>query len=126
MSLSDLEQHVLAYYVATGANELSLAPRRYPHGELVLIVGDKIEVACRPFGRKVRAASKAAAAAFVERMIGEGAFTTQANDFGGTMHQFQPGAYKQAVASWQAGDPLIQQAAADEGFWRDRFAALTG
>jgi hypothetical protein len=125
VSLSDLEQHVLAYYVATAAKELSIAPRWYPHGELILIVGDKIEVGLRPFGRKVRAASKAAAAAFVDRMIAEGAFTTQKNDFGGTMHQFQPASYKQAVANWQSSDPLIGQAA-DDGSWQSRFAALTG
>ena len=127
MDLNELEQNLLAFYVGGAARDLNIAPRWYPHGELILIVGDKIEVAARPFGRKVRAASKAAATTFVDRMIAQGAFTTQKNDFGGTMHQFQPAPYKQALANWGEADPILQQAqATGEGFWQDRFASLTG
>ncbi len=47
MSLSDLEQHILAYYVAGAAKDLTAAPRFYPFGELILIVEDKMQVATR-------------------------------------------------------------------------------
>jgi hypothetical protein len=127
MSLSDLEQHVLAYYLEGAADDLNLAGRFYPHAELVLIVGDKIEVATRRFGRKVRSQTRAPATAFVDRMIADGAFSTKQNDFGGTMHQFQAPAYKQALRAWQADDPILREAqGGGEGFWPDRFAALAG
>jgi hypothetical protein len=127
VSLSHVEENVLAYYVSGAAGDLSVAPRWYPHGELILIVADKIEVALRPFGRKVRSQNKGPAAAFLDYMIAKGAFSTTTNDFGGTMHQFQGQAYKQALEEWRSSDPIIGQAqAAGEGFWQERFAALGG
>src|SRR5690606_7803129 len=71
MNLTDLEHHVLAYYVAGHANELNVATRWYPYGELVLIIEDKITVAVRKFGPKARGKAKPAAKAFVDHMIAE-------------------------------------------------------
>ena len=50
MSLTELEQHAYAYYVATDAAQFQAAPRFYPYGELTLILADKIQVATRKFG----------------------------------------------------------------------------
>ncbi len=124
MNLSDLEHHVLAYYVAGHANELVIAPRWYPHGELILIIEDKMTVAVRKFGRKARSATKAAATAFLDHMIGQGAWETKQNEFGGQMHQFNPEAYKKALRDLQATDPILQKAAA-EGYWETAFGQLT-
>ncbi len=127
MSLSELEQHILAYYVGDAADQLDIAGRFYPYSELVFVIGDKIEVATRPFGRKVRSQNKGPATALLDRMIEQGAFSTTRNDFGGTMHQFQPAAYKQALGEWRGSDPILQQArAGGDRFWKDRFAALAG
>lgn len=126
MSLNELEQHVCAYYVQGAANDLNIAGRFYPYSELVFIIADKIEVATRPFGRKVRSQNKGPATAFLDHMIAKGAFTTTKNDFGGTMHQFQPPTYKQALRELQESDPILQEAgAAGEDFWQDAFARLT-
>ena len=107
MSLTDLEAHVLAYYVDGAANTLDISGRFYPHGELVMIIADKIQVATRKFGRKANAGSRAAAAAFVDHMIERGAWSTKTNDFGGTMHQFQGDAYKAALKALQESDPAV-------------------
>ena len=126
MSMTDLEAHVLAYYVAGEAKNLAAAPRFYPHGELILIVEDKIGVATRKFGSKVRGKANAAATVFVDHMIAAGAWSTKNNDFGGTMHQYQPEGYRAALADWQASDPIVAAArASGETFWADTFAALT-
>lgn len=126
MSLTDLEQHVLAYYAATAAPSFTMAGRFYPYGELVLIVEDKVQVATRKFGAKVTARAKPAATAFLDLMIEKGAFSTQQNKFGGTMHQFQGDIFRQAVADFVASDPVIQKAEAQgPEFWEQAFASLT-
>ena len=124
--LNTLQAHLFAYYAGGAAKDLSAAPRFYPHGELILIVSDKIQVAARKFGRKVVAAAKDVAAAYVDQMIAAGAWSTVKNDFGGTMHQFQEPAYKAALAAIVAADPIIAAAAAaGPDFWETTFAGLT-
>ena len=101
MSLSELEQHVFAYYVAGHANELNIATRWYPYGELTLVIADKVTVAVRKFGRKPRASAKAVATAFLDHMIEKGAWATKQNEFGGQMHQFQADKYKAELKALQ-------------------------
>jgi hypothetical protein len=126
MSLSEIEQTLFSHYVANGANDLVIAGRFYPYGELILIIEDKVKVGARKFGFKVTGKAKAAGTAFLDHMIAKGAWSTTQNDFGGTMHQFQTDAYKVALRELQASDAIVQQAAAGgETFWADTFAALT-
>jgi hypothetical protein len=125
-SLTPLQCHVLAHYTSGQAKELSIATRWYPHAELIMIIEDKIGVSSRKFGRKAVAAAKAAATEFVDGMIATGAWTTQQNDFGGTMHQFQVEAYRTALAAHNAADPVVAAASAgDDTFWADAIAQLT-
>ncbi len=126
MSLTDLEQHVYAYYVAGDAAQFSAAPRFYPYGELTLILADKIQVATRKFGRKATAKANSVAAALLDRLIAAGAYSTKTNDFGGSMHQFQADAYKAFLKQEQESDPIILKAK-DGGpdYWDQAFSALT-
>jgi hypothetical protein len=121
-ALSPLEAHVLAYYVQGTATTLDITGRFYPHGELVMIITDKMQVATRKFGRKAGAATRAAATAFVDQMIAAGAWSTKTNDFGGTMHQFQGGVYRPTLKEMQANDPVI---AAVGDTWEAVFEELT-
>jgi hypothetical protein len=126
VSLTDLEQHVYAYYIAHDAEQFSAAPRFYPHGELVLIFADKIQVATRKFGRQASGKANAVAAVLVDKVIAAGAYSTKQNDFGGSMHQFQEAAYKAFLKAEQAADPIISEASsAGPDFWADAFAKLT-
>ena len=124
MNLSELEQHVFAYYVANGAKEFSMVGRFFPYGELKLVIADKIQVAIRKFGRKASASANAVAAAFLDLLIERGAFSTKTNDYGGTMHQFQAKEYLDLLRE-QESNPILRQAAADPGFWETKFAELT-
>jgi len=127
VNLTELEQHVYAYYVATDAAQFSAAPRFYPHGELTLIFADKVQVATRKFGRSVHSKAKAAAVALVDKLIEVGAYSTKQNEFGGSMHQFQEPAYKVFLKAERESDPIIKQAEAEGAqFWEDAFARLTG
>jgi hypothetical protein len=126
MSLTELEQHVYAYYVATDAAQFQAAPRFYPYGELTLIIADKVQVATRKFGRKATAKANTAANALLDKLIAAGAYSTKQNEFGGSMHQFQLDAYKSFLKAEQESNPLIRQAQAEgEGFWQGAFERLT-
>lgn len=126
MSLSELEQTAFAYFTATAANDVNNATRWFPRSELILIMEDKFAIATRKFGFKVKATAKAAATLFVEYMLANGGWETKANEFGGTMHQFNLDGYRKALAKLQADDPIVQQSLqGGETFWADRFAALT-
>jgi hypothetical protein len=127
MSLTELEQHLYAYYVSHDAAQFSAAPRFYPYGELKLIFADKVQVATRKFGRKAHSKSGAAADALIDRLIAAGAYSTKQNEYGGSMHQFQEPAYKAFLKAEQESDPIIQQAKAEgPEFWDTAFARLTG
>ncbi len=125
MSLTDLQAHVLAYYTSGHGKELSITTRWYPHAELIMIIDDKIGVAVRKFGRKAARETRAAATEFVDTLIAQGAWSTQANDFGGNMHQFQADKFGGLLAAFNASSPIVQAAAANDTYWADKFAELT-
>ncbi len=126
MSQADLDQAVIAYFVAGPANDVNIAGRFFPYSDLVLILEDKFQIATRKFGVKVKARSKAAATVFVDDMIAKGGWSSKPNDFGGNMHQFQPDVFKAALKEMQANDPLVVEAQGKgPEFWTEKFSALT-
>jgi len=126
MSLSELEQNVFAYYVATAANDFDAATRWFPYGELLLSIDDKFQMAVRKFGIKARGRSKPAATAFLDHMIEKGGWETKPNEYGGTMHQFNSANFRKELKELQASDPIVQQAqGAGPEFWAEKFATLT-
>lgn len=124
--LTDLEQAVLAYFLAGPANDINIAGRWFPKSEVILIIDDKFEQAVRKFGVKARAATKPAATAFVEHMIAKGGWASKENDFGGTMQQWQMEPFRKELKELQAANPIVQEAAVGgDTYWQDKFAALT-
>lgn len=123
--MSDLIDHMLAYYVAGPAADLTVAPRFYPYGELQLIFEDKISVAVRKFGPKVRKHSKEAGAAFIDKMIATGAWSTNEGEYGGSMHQFQADRFREVIREEQKSNPIIVQAKAEgPEYWDKAFGEL--
>lgn len=123
--MSDLTDHMIAYYVAGPANDLNIATRWYPYGELSLIIEDKFQIATRKFGLKVRAQSKAAGKQFLDVMIEKGAWATTENEFGGKMHQFQLDTFRAVIKDMQANNAIIAQAEAEgPEFWDKAFGEL--
>jgi hypothetical protein len=125
MSLSELEQHVFAYYVANGAQDLAMVPRFWPYGELVLIVEDKIQMATRKFGYKIGMVCPKVARALLDLLIERGGFSTTKDSLS-TMHQYQSKPYLDCIKDLQETNPIILKArAGGPDFWADAFAALT-
>ena len=50
LNLSELQQYIFAYYLATGARDRDMTPRFWPYAELVEIIEDKIMLGVRKFG----------------------------------------------------------------------------
>jgi hypothetical protein len=123
MSLTEQQQQVLAFYVAGPAADLNMVGRFWPRAELVMILEDKIQFATRPFGARIAANARPVAEALAETFIDRGAFSTQAGKFGGSMHQFQPDAYRATLEEMRVADPIIL-AAKDGGadYWTNLFA----
>jgi hypothetical protein len=119
--LTPIEAYVLAYFAQGTATTLDISGRWFPHGELVMIIADKMQVATRKFGRKAGAATRGAATAFVDQMIAAGAWSTKQNDFGGSMHQFQGDVYKGALKAMQDSNAILASVGDD---WDAAFAEL--
>ena len=125
MSLTEVEELAYAYYLAHDANQFSVTGRWYPHGELVLVIGDKVQVATRKFGRQVHSKANTVSRVWLDRLIETGAYATKQNDFGGSMHQFQPDIYKTVLQQEQDANPIIQQSKnGGPDFWAEKFSAL--
>jgi hypothetical protein len=124
MSLSELEQHVFAYFVANNAQDVNMDPKFAPYGELALIFEDRIQLATRKYGVKVEMASRNVARAFLDMLLEKGAFSTTKNSLG-AMHQFQAKVYPDCIKGLQDANPIVQKAkAGGPAFWDDTFAAL--
>ncbi len=123
--MTELIDHMIAYYVDGPANDLSIATRWYPYGELALIIEDKFSIATRKFGLKVRSHSKVAGMTFLDAMSAQGAWETKDNDYGGQMHQFQADRFKAAIRQRQDSDPIIVKAKAEgPEYWDKAFGEL--
>ncbi|WP_313439311.1 hypothetical protein [Novosphingobium sp.] len=123
--MTDLIDHMLAYYIAGQASELTVAPRFYPYGELQLIFEDKVSVAVRKFGPKVRKHAKEAGKTFIDRMLETGAWSTTEGEYGGSMHQFQADRYRAVIREEQDSNPIILKAKAEgPDYWDKAFGEL--
>jgi hypothetical protein len=124
MKLSELEQHVLAYYLIKGAADLNMDPRWWPPIELSSIIEDKVRFAVSRFDVTSRAAVDNAARSLLETLIAQKAFSTSQSDYG-PMYQFQRPVFRTWLTEAQAANPIIARAAsAGPDFWRQSFEKL--
>jgi hypothetical protein len=125
-NLTPLQSHVLAYFLSHGGRDFSMIGRWWPHAELALVMADKIRIAVRPFGKAAQGAAAPVAEALSEHMLSCGGFSTKAQKFGGTMHQFQPDVFRTALDGLEAGSAALKAAATGGAdYWDSSFAELT-
>lgn len=121
MDLSELEQHVFAYYVANWAQDLRMDPRFCPYGELLPLIEDKIKVATSLFGAKPAMACPNVARALLDLLIERGGFSTFKNDFG-TMYQYHTENYRKCIKDLQESNAIILKAqSVGPDFWEKTF-----
>jgi hypothetical protein len=122
LQLSALEQHIFAFYVAHGAQDLNMTPRFWPYGELVLIVEDKIRLAVRQFGITSSLHCRPVATAFLDLLIEREAFSTVTGSLGDRMHRYQPENFRNSINELLATNPIILAAqGAGPNFWQEAF-----
>lgn len=123
MTLSEYEKIVFSYYVEKSALDLKMVPRFWAYVELVNLIEDKVQLLVRKRGPNARKASGAVAKSFVDALIEGGGFSNVKNEFGGTMHQYQDGAYADCVKEIQKNDPIIQSArVTGDEYWDNSLA----
>jgi hypothetical protein len=124
--MNELQQHVIAYYLANSAKDFAMSGRWFPYGELELILADKVKVDVRQFGKAAQDSATAAATFYLDHMIAAGGFSSKAQKFGGTMHQYDADQFRAALDKLKAADPVLAKAAAGGAdFWPTAFASLT-
>jgi hypothetical protein len=124
-NLTPLQAHVLAYFLSHGGRDFSMVGRWWPHAELALVMGDKMRIAVRPFGKAAQDAATPVAEALSEHMLARGGFSTKEQKFGGTMHQFQPEEFRAALDAIEAESAVLKLAATGGAtFWEQAFAGL--
>ena len=125
MPLSELEQHITAFYLANGARELNMTPRFWPYVELVLIIEDKILFAVRQFGITSSVTCRPVASALLDLLIERQAFSTVTGSLGDKAHRYQAVEYRQAIDQLLASNPINQRArSAGPEFWQEAFETL--
>jgi hypothetical protein len=127
MKLTELQEHVIAYYLLKGALDLNMDPRWWPPIELSSIIADKVRFAVSRFDLANRAAVDGASQEWLNFLIARGAFLTADSEYG-PMYQFQKTAYQNCVAEARTSSATVARAGAtaEPDFWRDAFARLEG
>src|ERR1700743_3797506 len=123
MTLTALEQHIVAYYLFKGA-ALNMDGRWWPPIELSSILEDKVRFAISRFDVPSRVCVDNAARALLEELIARQVFLTSETKYG-PMYQFQSPAYQSWLAEAKASNPLIARAQTEpDEFWQHAFATL--
>ncbi len=127
MKLTELQEHVIAYYLLKGALDLNMDPRWWPPIELSSIISDKVRFSVSRFDLANRAAVDEASQEWLNFLIERGAFLKADSEYG-PMYQFQKAVYQGCVARARTASPAVARAAAtaEPDFWRAAFARLEG
>lgn len=125
MQLSELDEHILAYFIAKNAGELQMDPRWWPSIELSSIVEDKVRFAVSRFWLVGRPPVEAAARVLLDTLVARGAFAKKDGEYG-PMFQFQRDPYRAWLAEAREINPIVTHMAdADEDAWEETFDRLT-
>lgn len=123
--MTELDQHILAYFIAKNADEFQMDPRWWPSIELGSIMEDKVRFGVSRFWLVGRPPVEAAARNLLETLIARGAFAKKDGEYG-SMYQFQRAPYREWLTEARANNPIVKQmATADEDEWEATFDRLT-
>lgn len=123
--MTELDQHILAYFIAKDAGEFRMDPRWWPSIELSSIMEDKVRFAVSRFWLVGRPPVEAAARVLLDTLIEHGGFATKDGEYG-PMYQFQREPYRAWLEQARGANPIIAQAEAAGGdYWDEAFDRLT-
>jgi hypothetical protein len=126
MSLSNLEQHLYAYFLVIDAPKTTVDGRFYRREEFIGVFKDRIRFGTAGAGKFSADVCEHIATDLVDRLIATGGLTTARDKLTvGELHQFEPAAYKQTIQALTEQNEIIAAAKGQgEAFWQKAFAEL--
>jgi hypothetical protein len=126
MSLSNLEQHLYAYFLVIDAPKVTVDGRFYRREEFIGVFKDRIRFGAAGAGKFSGDVCEHIATDLVDKLIASGALTTARDKLTvGELHQFEPAAYKQTIQSLAEQNPIVAASKGQgEDFWKKAFTDL--
>ena len=127
MNLSNLEEHILAYFLLFDAKNVSIDGRFFLRDEFVRIFERQIFFTILRFGDDIAGRSRHVANALVDHLIESKALSTVQGESSRTSHQLDSVLYKSTLANLIATNSLVTKyKELDPGSWDGIFSALGG
>jgi hypothetical protein len=127
MELTDLEQHVYAYFLSEEALAVRVDGRFYRREEFVKVFEDKLFYSTRRWGPEIAARHSNIANVLVDKLIDAQGLLSTHDELSGTYHQMNDATYRQVIKDFIQSNAICQRAVkAGPQFWNEVFGQPSG
>ena len=125
MALSKLEQHVLAFYLATDAKGVFVNDKYYKRHEFVKIFEESVLFSTKVFGERVSECAGAVASSLVDTLVDKNGLVVTNDKYSGESVKFNIANYKKVVQSLIDENAILNDGLpADADAWKNIFSEL--
>jgi hypothetical protein len=125
MSLTELEEHVFAYFLSIEAPHISVDGRFYRRDEFVRVFEDRIFYATQRLGAGVSGRHTEIVNSLIDTLIEAQALSTSHDRLSGTYHKMDDNKYRAVIRNLIQSNALCQRAQqVGAHFWQEAFKAL--
>ena len=123
--MTELEEHVFAYFLSTEAPHISVDGRFYRREEFVKVFEDRIFYATQRLGPRVSGRHSKIVESLIDTLIEAKGLSTSHDRLSGTYHQMDDSKYRAVIRNLIQSNVICQCAQqAGPHFWEDAFKAL--
>lgn len=125
--MTELEEHVLAYFLSTEALHISIDGRFYRREEFVKVFEDRIFYATQRLGPRASGRHSKIIESLMDTLIEAKGLSTSHDRLSGTYHQMDDSKYRAVIRNLIQSNAICQCAQqAGPHFWEEAFKALNG
>ena len=125
MQLSELEEHVFAYFLSVEAPNISVDGRFYRREEFVKVFEDRFFYGTQRLGPGISGRHTEIVNRLVDTLIEATALSTSHDRLSGTYHKMDDSKYRAVIRSLIQSNAICQRAQqAGSHFWEETFRAL--
>jgi hypothetical protein len=125
MRLTELEEHVFAYFLSVEAPNVSVDGRFYRREEFVKVFEDRIFYATQRLGPEVSGRHTEIANGLIDTLIETKALSTNQDRLSGTYHQMDDSKYRAVIRNLiQSNAICLRAQQAGPHFWDEAFKTL--
>jgi hypothetical protein len=125
--MTELEEHVFAYFLSTDAANISVEGRFYRREEFVKVFEDRIFYATQRLGPKFSGRHSKIIESLMDTLIEAKGLSTSHDRLSGTYHQMDDSKYRAVIRNLIQSNAICQHAQqAGPLFWEEAFQALNG